>query len=73
MIDFLTEPNHKLEKSAVRKTVLEATKLHQRGELDKATLSTIAASALAWEMSARLLQKCSKKLEKLDAKIDCLP
>ncbi len=73
MFDFLNETNHKLDKSAVRKTVLEASKLHKRGEIDTESLNTIVASALAWEISVGLLSKCSKRQEELDAKMKRTP
>jgi len=53
--------NYKADKTAIRKTVLQAFELYNENVIDKEIFRTVAASALAWEITMSLQKKIFSK------------
>jgi len=53
--------NDKAEKTAIRKAVLQAFELYNENTIDKESFRTVAASALAWEITMSLPKKMFSK------------
>ena len=52
---------HKADKTAIRKAVLKAFELYNENVIDKEIFRTVAASALAWEITMSLQKKIFSK------------
>jgi len=55
--------NIKTEKKNIRKTVRVAISLYEQNEISRDVLETIAASAMAWEITTGIQKKLEKKLD----------
>jgi hypothetical protein len=55
--------NAKTEKKNIRNTVRVAISLYEQNEISSDILQTIAASAMAWEITTGIQKKLEKKMD----------